>query len=294
MNRNEIIDFRGRPPTPEFLSYFTRKKTVATNYRVGVKEPAPSFLEQSLDLFWKEMEEAGIERTVALGRNSPVSPWSRPDTPAEERQNGVLANDHIADLASKHPDKIIGVGGIDVSDELHNSLDETRRCIQELGFKAIHIEPARTRYEALYNDRRIYPLYELCQELDVPVVLMTGPMYGKNIRFDHPADIQDVARDFPDLKLVAGHGCYPWVTQIIGVALKHPNVHLCPDAYMFLPGGEQYVQAANGFLQDQLLFGTAYPYRPLKETVDDYMALGFREETLEKTLSGNAIRLLKL
>jgi predicted TIM-barrel fold metal-dependent hydrolase len=119
-------------------------------------------------------------------------------------------------------------------------------------------------------------------------------MYGKNIRFDHPADIQDVARDFPDLQLVAGHGCYPWVTEIIGVALKHPNVHLCPDVYMFLPGGNQYVEAANTFLQDQLMFGTAYPYRPLGETVDLYMKLGLNEQSLKKTLYDNAAKLLKI
>ncbi|MGW6457916.1 amidohydrolase family protein [Streptomyces sp. NPDC055078] len=289
-----IIDFRGRPPTEEFLSYFVRQKTIVANLRLGVRAPAPSFLKRDVDLFFAEMDEAGIGLTVALGRNSPVAPWTRPDTPPEERQNGVLPNDHIADLVAAHPGRLVGIAGIDVSNELHDSLAETRRCIEEFGFKGIHIEPARTRYEALYNDRRIYPLYELCQEMSVPVVLMTGPMYGRNIRFDHPADIQDVARDFPDLPLVAGHGCYPWVTQIISVALKHPNVYLCPDVYMFVPGAEQYVQAANTFLQDQLLFGTAYPYAPLGESVGRFRSLGLTEESMRKALYDNAARLLAL
>lgn len=280
-----IIDFRGRPPTQEFLSYFVPDRTTWINYRLGAKAPAPSFVKADVELFFSEMEEAGITQTVALGRNSPST---GPNAPL-----GEIPNEHIADLVAKYPDRVIGVAGIDVGNTIHNSLDEIKRAVDVLGLRGIHIEPARS-LEAFPNDRRIYPVYALCEELGVPVVIMTGPFAGRNIDFSHPSHIQDVAVDFPNLEIVCGHGCYPWVTEIIGVAFKHPNVYVSPDVYMLLPGADPYVAAANTFLQDQMIFGTAYPARPLKQTVDDYRGLRFTDEALQKLLYDNASRLLKL
>jgi len=280
----EIIDTRGRPPTPEFNSYFIPEYTVPANLKNGAKYISPAYLNASVELFFEEMEDAGIIQVVALGRNARAL---RP------KQNGFIPNDHIYDLMQKYPDKIIGVAGIDLTNEVHNALEETERCVKKLGFKGVHIEPARS-LNGYPNDERIFPLYEKCIELDIPVVLMTGMLAGPNIEYTNPVYIEDVAGKFPKLKIVAGHGCWPWVTQIICVALKCKNVYICPDAYMFMPGADQYVQAANTFLQNQFLFGTAYPYRPLKQTVEDFKALPINPLVMEKIMYKNAKKLLKI
>ena len=62
----KLIDFRGRPPTAEFNSYFTREGTTAVNYKVGAKYVSPAFIANSVDLFLEEMATANIVRTVAL------------------------------------------------------------------------------------------------------------------------------------------------------------------------------------------------------------------------------------
>jgi predicted TIM-barrel fold metal-dependent hydrolase len=152
---------------------------------------------------------------------------------------------------------------------------ETERCVR-LGFKTIHIEPARS-LDAMPNDPRIFPLYEKCMQ-PISVVMMTGPLAGPTIEYTNPVYIDDLARRFPTLKIVAGHGCWPWVTQILGVAFKHRNVFLCPDVYMFMPGADEYIRAADTYLQDQFLFGTAYPYRPLAQTAQEFLALPIRAE----------------
>lgn len=59
-------------------------------------------------------------------------------------------------------------------------------------------------------------------------------------------------------------------------------------------GRQALVEAANGFLGDQLLFGSSYPFRPIAQTVDDFLALGFKPSVLDRVLHGNAARLLKL
>jgi uncharacterized protein len=278
-----LIDFRGRPPTTEFNKYFIRESTIAVNYKVGAKDISPAFLANSVDLFFQEMANAHIEKTVALGRNAKsLNPL----------QDGFISNDHINELMQQYPDKIVGCAGIDLTNTVHDALEETDRCIK-LGFRAIHIEPARS-LDAMPNDRRIWPVYQRCIELDVPVVLMTGPLAGPTIEYTNPVYIDDLARQFPKLKIVAGHGCWPWVTQILAVAFKHKNLYLCPDVYMFMPGADQYIQAANTYLQDQFLFGTAYPYRPLQQTAEEFLAFPINPVAMEKIVYFNTARLLKL
>jgi uncharacterized protein len=64
--------------------------------------------------------------------------------------------------------------------------------------------------------------------------------------------------------------------------------------YLFAPGSAAYVEAANGVLQEQFLFGTSYPFRAMRQTVEDFVRLGWKGSVLEKVLYGNARRLLQL
>jgi len=91
--------------------------------------------------------------------------------------------------------------------------------------------------------------------------------------------------------------CWPFVDQAIGVALACSNVYLSLDYYvtMRMPGHESYVQAANSLLGDRLLFGSAYPGGPLLAgAVERWRSLPFLPDVLEKVMSGNAARLLKI
>jgi predicted TIM-barrel fold metal-dependent hydrolase len=128
----------------------------------------------------------------------------------------------------------------------------------------------------------------------VPVVIMSGPFAGPDLRYTDPVHVDVVATQFPNLPIVLGHGGWPYVHEVIGVAFKHPNVYVSPDVYHFVPGASAYVEAANGFMADQLLFGTAYPIRALTDTVEDFRRLPLRPEVLEKAFYENAARLLGL
>ena len=143
------------------------------------------------------------------------------------------------------------------------------------------------------DDRVYWPIYERLQELDVPLFLMTGPT-TPDPRFNDPSGVAVVAAAFPRLRIGVYHGYWPRVQEIIGVAFRHPNVHLIPDMYLFQPGQEAYVKAANGFLADQFLFGSSYPFRPIRQSIDDYAAAGFRDDVLERIFHVNAERLLEL
>ena len=103
-----------------------------------------------------------------------------------------------------------------------------------------------------------------------------------------------MAQAFPQLRIVCYHGYYPNTQQLVGVAFRYDTISVVPDMYQFLPGSEVFVQAANGFMGDQLLFGSSYPFRPIRQSIDDFLALGFRGRVLDKLLHGNAARLFGL
>ncbi|MCP3877147.1 MAG: amidohydrolase family protein [Sulfitobacter sp.] len=75
--------------------------------------------------------------------------------------------------------------------------------------------------------------------------------------------------------------------------MKHPNLYLCPDIYIFGPGGEGYQQNLTT-LQDQFIFGSTYPFMTFKEPLEDTLKFPVTDQVMEKYLWGNAARLLKL
>ena len=119
-----------------------------------------------------------------------------------------------------------------------------------------------------------------------------GGWIGPDFNYVNPVDIQQVANAFPELTLVVCHAGWPWVDVMIGVAYTCPNVYVSPDMYLTtegMLGAERYVQAANFFLEDRLLFGTAYPVRSLRQSIQQFHRLPFKDdEVKEKVLKHNA------
>lgn len=168
---------------------------------------------------------------------------------------------------------------------------EAERAVRQLGLKAINLEPGFLSPALPFDDRQFQPIYEASQDWGTPVFLMTGPT-TPDLAFNDPSAIGRIARAFPRLKIVVHHGCWPRADEIIGVAFRYENVTLVPDMYVFQPGGRLYVEAANGALADQIAFGSSYPFRAMRQSADDYLRLGFRDDVLERLFYGNAARLL--
>jgi predicted TIM-barrel fold metal-dependent hydrolase len=205
-------------------------------------------------------------------------------------------NDLMVKLQKEHWGKFIGVAGIDAGNVLHDSLQELERCAQ-MGLRVMFIEPGRSPGCDI-DDRRLYPLYEKCLEHDMVFFPQTsGPWGGKSIDYAHPRHIDQVAEDFPKLRIIAGHACYPYVREAIIVASRHDNVFLLPDMYLVQMGSEDWVKSLNRNyfgLQDQFLFATCFPSIPLKPFMDEFWTLPIKEEVLPKILYKNALRVFKL
>lgn len=282
-----IVDFRCRPPTPEFNAYF-QKDFVASLQRRNGALPSLAFMNESVDEFISEMDTAGIHVGVAMGRNSPAIDMGGLKFPA-----GILPNEHIVALQAKYKNRIVGFAGIDVSNVLHDAVQEIDKYVGRKGLKGIFIEPCRA-FPGHPDDERLTAVYERCIAHDCPVAIMSGPLAGPDISYADPTPIDRVATRFPKLKIIIVHGAWPEVLRAVAIATKHSNVYVSPDSFQFRPGSLPFVEAANSFMADQYLFGTAYPLRNLKATVDEFKKLPFNEEALSKAIGINAKRLLNL
>lgn len=279
----EIIDMRSRPA---FLHDFygatpgTKEYDVVKwlNRRVGSKDDEHFTRSKNVKGFVDEIRASGISTAVIVGRDIP----------------GIRhSNDEIHKITSKHKE-LLGMGSVDpFALGSEGSAREVERAIKELGLKGINIEPGFSSTPTHADDPVFYPIYEVCSQLGVPVSLMSGPT-TPNLELTNPAPVGRVARAFPNLSIICYHGFYPYVNEMIGVAFRYENVFVVPDMYIFLPGSSLYVEAANSFMQDQLLFGSSYPFRPMAQSIADYRKLGFRDDVMESVFSGNAKRVLKL
>ena len=276
-----IIDFRLRPPFASYLQtimYSNIERTASSAKKKGM-EVARSARERSCELLIQEMDEAGVSVGVAPGRDGGVL--------------GSMSNDDLVELIKKYPGRFVGFAGIDPVDR-KKAMHTIERAIK-MGLKGVVLEPGLSHAPMHIDDARVYPLYAHCEDMQIPVLLMAGGTAGPDCSYSSPEHIDRVARDFPKLVLISGHGNWPWVSQIIHVCYRRPNVLLSPDTYMFgMPGAQDFVDAINGFMSERFLFATAFPFVSLKSAVDRFLKLGVKEEYLDAVLYANAARVLKL
>lgn len=275
-----IVDMRSRP---SFLHDFygatlgTSEYEVAKwlNRRIGSKDDEHFKRSRTVDAFVEEVREVGINAAVVVGRDTPGL---------------TISNDQILEITAPHKE-LIGIASVDPQKQ--NAVAEIERAVKQLGFAGINIEPGFGNPPLKADDPLIYPIYDACDQLGIPVFLMSGPT-TPSLEYANPAGVGRVARAFPNLSIVCYHGFYPYVSEMVGVAFRYENVYVVPDMYIFLPGGSLYVEAANGFMRDQLMFGTSYPFRAMGQTVEDFIRLGLNEQVLDSVLFQNAKRVLKL
>ncbi|MPZ45524.1 MAG: amidohydrolase family protein [Betaproteobacteria bacterium] len=138
-----------------------------------------------------------------------------------------------------------------------------------------------------------------CQELRIPIsITLSGylsAMVGHDLSFGSPTSVYKVAKDFPRLKIIVSHAAWPNIMPMMEVAFIKDNVYVSPDLYMNsvnTPGAHEYIKAAHLFLGDRLLYGTAYPSRPLKESLEGFLQWDLSPELRDKVLYRNAARAL--
>lgn len=276
-----IVDFRVTVPAAERRSegsqgsadYLANYGNVYTGARGGGQDATAMI---------QAMDSAGVERGVLQAE------WAYGDY--------RKLNAAVADIVSRYPDQLIGFCTVDPGSN-DNMADVVREQVKQHGMRGVNLQPFS--YAIRANDTRFYKLYETCQELDVPVTIHSSINFSTNrsIDFGRPLYLCDVACEFPDLKIVANHGGWPWVPEMVAVAWKHPNVYIELGAvaprYIGTPGSgwEVLLQFGNSILQDRVLFATDCMV-PFERAVSEMQALPLKPHVKEKWMGSNALSLL--
>ncbi|GAB3630011.1 4-hydroxyphenyl-beta-ketoacyl-CoA hydrolase [Pandoraea terrae] len=276
-----IVDFRLRPPLGGFLStlmYSAGERRDGFTRTVGF-DPSPAAQQHSMDLLIKEMDDAGVDKGVVVGRLAGTL--------------GSVTNADVQRIVRDFPGRFVGAASIDPTKRV--TACETITEAVKSGFKAINIEPGSYPVPMYADDRRLYPIYAHCEDLNVPVIMMVGGTAGPDLSYSDPIRTDRVLADFPRLNVVVAHGGWPWVTEILHIAFRRQNMYLSPDMYFSrMPGWEEYVKAADTFLADRMLYASSFPFCPVRDYKVWFEQLPIRPENLEKVMGGNAQRLLGL
>ncbi len=224
------------------------------------------------------LDAAGVAQALA-------SAWVGP-------QGALISNDEVAAAVAASKGRLIGVGSVNIRQPM-TAVREIRRCVRELGFKAIRILP--WLWEVPPTDRRFYPVYAECCEQGVPFCTQighTGPLMPSEV--GRPIYLDQVAIDFPELVIVGGHIGYPWTDEAVAVATKHENVYIDTSAYTV----RRYPPALIDFLRSngrrKVLFGSNWPMIAPAQCLDGLGELNLPQDILELFLRGNAERVYRL
>ena len=282
-----IIDMRLRPPIPEWVEGPTFDTAMWYPRNTTPMLGASSAWEASMDLLFDEMDEAGVTLGVIMGR-------------AASGDLGGVGSRAIVDAVEAWSDRFVAFLGVDLED-IDRSLAEVRELAGHPGVKGISIEPGSSKTPRHADDPVLDSIYEVCLELGLPVSIslsgLLSALAGHDITWSSPVPLQRLAMRYPELKIIASHACWPYSHEMVAISLFCKNIYVSPDLYIAtqnMPGRQAYVDAANLFIADRTLFGTAYPTRPHVEAVRDFREMGWRPEIVDQILYDNAAKLLGL
>jgi predicted TIM-barrel fold metal-dependent hydrolase len=211
-----------------------------------------------------------------------------------------IANEEVAASCLEHPGVLIPFASIDPH-RGRAGVREARRLVAEHGVRGFKFHPSLQGFAP--DDRLAYPLYEAIEELGVPALFHTGQTGigagvrgggGIRLRFSNPMLVDDVAVDFPDLRIILAHPSFPWQDEALAVATHKEHVHIDLSGWSPKYFPPQLVRYANSLLQDKVLFGSDYPVLTPDRWLADFAALDIKPTVRPKILKDNAARLLGL
>jgi len=222
-------------------------------------------------------------------------------TLAEMDKHGVaiglvgLGGDVTKRALDEYPDRFAASQEIDPND-ITGAVRRIRTAYHEHGIKAVTTFPAGCNPQVPVSDRRYYPIYQTCIDLDIPVVVNAG-IAGPRV----PSACQDVMHfdqvcyDFPELRIVMRHGAEPWEALAVKLMLKWPGLHYMTSAFAPKYYPKAVIDYANTRGADKVMYAGYYPMGlSLERIFTELRAVPLREHVWPKFLRENALRVFKL
>lgn len=214
----------------------------------------------------------------------------------ERAMMGVDDDNEIVKTAlTRHPDRFF----CSYHANPNNGMDEVRRIERmkrEYGIKAVTAFPSGLCPQVPINDKRWYPVYAKCVELNLPFACCVGvpgprlPMEPQKV--EH---IDEVCWFFPELKFVMRHGAEPWTDLAVKLMLKYPNLSYMTSAFAPKHYPKTIIDYANTRGADKIMYAGYFPMGLSLERIFREMPnVPFRDEVWPKFLRENAVRIFGL
>ena len=205
------------------------------------------------------------------------------------------ANDITADAIGRYPDRFFG----SYHANPNRGMDEVRKIVrlhETRGLKAVTAFPSGLCPQVPINDKRWYPIYAKCVELDLPFACCVGvpgprlPMAAQKVEL-----IDEVCWFFPELKFVMRHGAEPWTELAVKLMLKYPNLFYMTSAFAPRYYPKAIVDYANTRGAAKIMYAGYFPMGlSLDRIFAELPKVGFKDAVWPQFLRENAVRVFNL
>lgn len=268
--------------------------------RDGLGSLSPALMDASASYFKAGHRQPTIDELAAYYRERSMAAVVFTVDAESMTGHPRIANEEVAEGCAAHPDTLVPFASVDPH-KGRAGIREARRLVADFGVRGFKFHPSLQGFSP--EDRLAYPLYEAIEELGVPALFHTGQTGigagvpgggGIRLRYSNPMLVDDVAVDFPELRIILAHPSFPWQDEALAVATHKPYVYLDLSGWSPKYFPPQLVRYANTLLQDKVLFGSDYPVLTPDRWLADFEKLEIKPAVRPKILKANAARLLGL
>ncbi|KKP79763.1 MAG: hypothetical protein A2271_00460 [Candidatus Moranbacteria bacterium RIFOXYA12_FULL_35_19] len=246
-------------------------------------------LQDVFGLFLEEMRKNGINSAIIIPDNI-------------EGSDSIADLDKAIELIGKRKNLFL-LGSPQIIQRGSSELEKYRKLLEEGKIKGLKFFPGHDPYYP--TDERCLPYYELCQELDVPVLFHTGENSGDSecAKWNDPKYIVEVAKKYSKLKIIITHYYWPKMDYCYEITKNISNIYFetaaMADAEVIEKSGgiekvKEILRKTIADRPDKVIFGTDWPMCKIEEHIELVKSLGLDSEVGEKVFSGNSLEIYKL
>jgi uncharacterized protein len=276
---------------------------VHTHAEVSCRQPTDEVWQAYQDaasVYFKVSKRPTIEETISYYRERKIGLVMFTVDSEAELGSRRIPNEEVIDAARANSDIMVAFASIDPH-KGKMGVREARRLVNEGGIAGFKFHPTAQGFFS--NDRLAYGLYEVIAEHKLTALFHSGHSGigtgmpgggGLRLKYSNPMHVDDVAADFPGMKIIIAHPSWPWQDEALSVCLHKPNVYIDLSGWSPKYFPPQLIRFANTQLKSKMLFGSDFRLITPDRWIKDFREAGFKPEVHDLILKGNALQALGL
>jgi predicted TIM-barrel fold metal-dependent hydrolase len=207
----------------------------------------------------------------------------------------TVTDEASIEAVTQHRDRFVGGTYLDPN----QGMDAVRQLVkhhEQYGVRAAVIFPCGYNPAVPINDKKAYPIYSKCVELNIPLFINAG-VPGPRVPYEPQfvGHLDEVCWFFPELKVVMRHGAEPWTDLAVKLMLKWPNLYYSTSAFAPKHFPKDIIDYANTRGADKIIYAGYYPSGlSLERSFAELPSVPFRDHVWPKFLRENAVKVLGL